>query len=137
MRRPAILLCGLGLLYALAAATVDPWTALAYATVAVPVVAVLALAVHDGWLRPRAAVDDGGADPAELGTTGRHARAGLVVWAVLLFVIVYWQLMVFTSNPRDVYPTYSSILNELLAPYPARVAGWSVWLWLGWYVVRR
>jgi hypothetical protein len=136
MRRPAIIVCGAGLLYALAAATVDPWTDLAYATVAVPVVAVVGLAVHDGWLRARV-TGPGTADPAELGTAGRHARTGLVVWAVLLFAIVYWQLMVFTSNPRDVYPTYSSILNDLLAPYPARVLGWGVWLWLGWYVVRR
>jgi hypothetical protein len=133
-------------IWSAAGAAVDPFTALAYATVAGPVIVVVGVALRSGWHRrqlpsqsePGGAtggeVGDGGTAPS--GTWAEHRLAG-VVWVVLWFAVIFWQIMVFTSSPREAYPTFSSLLNDAMEPYPVRVAVWGFWLYLGWYVVRR
>jgi hypothetical protein len=122
---PAIVLA-----YAMGAALIGSYTTEAHVAVGIPIAAALVLVVlrrHTRLVRA----------PLAPSTTRADAnRRVLILWAVLLGATVYWQLMVFTSGPRDTYPTVSSLINIAMDPYPVRVTVWVAWLVLGWYLVR-
>jgi hypothetical protein len=128
------------LAYGAVAARIDPYTSLARLAVAVPVASAVGVAVHDGWhrrgpVRARSLGSEvGRARPAD----GRaHRPGGLFVWASLFTGLAAWQLVVFTSSPREDNPTFSSLTIEAMAHGPVRAGAWAAWLVLGWYVVRR
>jgi hypothetical protein len=131
---PAALLVAI-VAYAAVATRFDPFTWPMRVAVGVASFAVVALAVQRGWL----------ANPvrwdwvrSELPDAPRsHLLAGLAVWVVLLAVLTVFQLAVFTSNPRHTYPTLSSLANATFQADLVRIAAFSAWLWVGWYLVKR
>ncbi len=54
-------------------------------------------------------------------------------WLVLLLVFGVWELVALLMGDL----TISLLLDPVLAVYPPRVAGWVLWLWAGWQLVRR
>lgn len=63
---------------------------------------------------------------------GSHA-----IWAVLTAAVVGFQLHMFTEQPRQLYPTVSSLVDTWLQPHPVRAAGFLLWMALGVYLLRR
>jgi hypothetical protein len=65
-------------------------------------------------------------------TTRKLDRAHLpwLVWALAFGV---WELLAFLM--KDL--TISLMMDPVLEIYPLRVAGWALWLWAGWLLVRR
>jgi hypothetical protein len=124
--------------YCALAASIDPYSAGAYVAVAVPVMVALAIALGDGWHRaslPRTPHLDAGSDHAPPRPV-RH-RGALITWAALLGLLAAWQVVLFTSSPRDDHPTFSSLTIEVMEHGALRAAVWAAWMVLGWYVVRR
>jgi hypothetical protein len=68
---------------------------------------------------------------------GGSRTASLVVWLVVLGGLVAYQLAIFFSEPRDLYPTLSSLINPVIEPYLVRAAAFFTWIWAGWYLVAR
>lgn len=127
-RRDLVVAVGISA-YALLAAVPEPFTWQVYAVIAVPVLVVLALAVRRGWPRPFLDMP-----PARL------ARAGwwpVAIWALLFVVFAFVQLGHFFSDPRSIYPTLSSLLEQPLTTYTVRAFAIAVWIWIGWAVVDR
>lgn len=130
--------------YSAVAAIAAPFTWPARAATAVPILVLLGLAVRRGWHRrglPARAVpaerEVPAAPAAPAGArSGRHVGA-VVVWVVILGAAVTVQLLNFWADPREIYPTLSSLLEDPLSVYPGRAMGYAVWLWLGWYLVER
>jgi hypothetical protein len=115
--------------YGAAATSFAPFTTPQAAATGVAMAVVVALALARGWHRP-GPPDDGP-------RLGRRAWPGLVVWAGLLGVATAVQLYHFEHWPRDVYPTLSSLAGQVFDAHPVRAAAYTLWLWLGWYVLDR
>jgi hypothetical protein len=82
--------------------------------------ALIALARH--WRRHAAPSALGEADPP----------AGLWVWAVILLVVLVWELISFLGHPREAHPTISSITDSLQAEHVLRWLFFGGWLAIGW-----
>jgi hypothetical protein len=54
-------------------------------------------------------------------------------WLAVLLVFGVWELVPLLTGDL----TISLLLDPVLAIYPLRVAGWVLWLWVGWQLVRR
>jgi glucose dehydrogenase len=53
-------------------------------------------------------------------------------WLVWLVAFGVWELVALLAGDL----TISLLLDPVLAFYPLRVAGWVLWLWAGWLLVR-
>lgn len=121
--------------YAGVATRVEPFSWPMRVAVALPSVAAAALAVRRGWLR--GALSTEWARSILPRSPGTAVWIGLGVWVLLLAALTVFQLAVFTSNPREVYPTLSSLANATFDDWWVRIAAFATWLWVGWYVVER
>lgn len=121
--------------YAGLATRVEPFSWPMRVAVALPSIAVAALAVRRGWLRGALSIE--WARSILPRSPGIAVWVGLGVWVLLLAVLTVFQLALFTSNPREVYPTLSSLANATFDDWWVRIAAFATWLWVGWYVVER
>ena len=138
MQRPASLpdlrLIVVFVIYAAIATSFQPNTRAMLITIVIPAAVVLTAAVARGWLRP-------GPVASEPSTAShRSTRAdvvGLAIWLVLLAVAVGFQLLMFMSNPRTVYPTLSSLVAGVFDTRALRAGAFALWLWFAWYLLDR
>jgi hypothetical protein len=107
-------------LYALAAASARPLTDPATWTVLVPGVA---LAVYGFRRPPRRAV--------------RTDRQSVVVWIGLGLAFCAWEVFAFYWGNDQAHPTLSLLADPALETYPARFAGYVIWLGAGAWLVSR
>jgi hypothetical protein len=121
--------------YAGVATLYEPFSWPMRVAVALPALAAAALAVRRGWLR--GVLRLGWARSILPRSPGTAVWIGLGVWVLLLAALTVFQLAVFTSNPREVYPTLSSLANATFGDWWVRIAAFATWLWVGWYVVER
>jgi hypothetical protein len=114
--------------YAVAVARLEPFTLPTEIAITAAIVAMVGLAIHAGWLR-RGPVGD---------RSDRASRTwwlALAIWLVLIGAISLFQLAQFQSNPRDVYPTLSSLASIAFAHWPVRAAAIVAWIALGLHLV--
>ena len=138
MRRPASLpdlrLIAVFVIYAAIATHFEPNTRAMLITIAIPAAVVLTVAAARGWLRPgRIATEPSRA----LAGSNRADTVGLVIWLVLLALAVGFQVLMFTSNPRSVYPTLSSLVAGVFDTRALRAGAFALWLWFAWYLLER
>ena len=115
------------LAYSAVAALFEPMTWPTRIATALPILALLAGAVHRGWSRPRMPV-----------ARRRRLRPGAAaVWVILIGAVIAVQLLNFVAEPREIYPTLSSLAQEVLDLYPLRAAMFVGWIGAGWYLVGR
>jgi hypothetical protein len=105
-----------GLAYAAFGATFTSHSVGALVAVLVPATAVLVAVI--AMRRPR-------------GTPVRLDRTHLP-WLVWLVAFGVWELAALLAGDL----TISLLMDPVLAIYPLRVAGWVLWLWAGWLLVR-
>jgi hypothetical protein len=129
VRLPPLVILG-GVAYSMFATLFGPFSWPQRFTTGIPCAIALIWAVQRGWLRPRWKPSE----PVE--PEQRHVPA-ILVWLVLLVVAVGVQLFNYFDWPRTVYPTLSSLANQVFWIYPVRVASFAFWLWLGWYFIDR
>ncbi|WP_330229518.1 hypothetical protein OHA40_26210 [Nocardia sp. NBC_00508] len=124
-RRVALLAVGAALAASGAATRPFSWPANALVVVLVVVVAVLAWRVRPVRTRPTA-----------------RLRRGAAVWSTLLVAAALWEGYAFArqpewTRPSDEHPTLSTLLDPALEQWPLRIAGWLVWLGVGWWLVSK
>jgi len=138
VQRPAFLpdlrLIVVFVIYAAIATNFEPFSLAMLITVAIPAAVVLTVAVARGWLW-RARLATGPAGASQLST--RSEAVGLAIWLVLLAIAAGFQLAMFVSNPRSVYPTLSSLVAGVFDTRALRAGAFALWLWLAWYVLDR
>jgi hypothetical protein len=66
-----------------------------------------------------------------------QATAGAVVWAVLLLLLVVWELIAFLQYPRADHPTLSHLANMVLDDHPVRALAFLIWLLFAMDLARR
>jgi multisubunit Na+/H+ antiporter MnhB subunit len=66
------------------------------------------------------------------GERARPARTHLL-WLVWVLAFGVWELAALFAGDL----TISLLMDPVLAIYPVRAAGWALWLWGGWLLVRR
>ncbi len=115
-------------LYGAMAMLFPPFTWLQRVATGLPCLAAVAVAVRRGWHRPGSKTATG---------TEQRGVLGLAVWLLLIGVAVAVQLFNYSDWPRTVYPTLSSLANQVFWLYPVRLAAFVLWLRLGWYVINR
>jgi hypothetical protein len=81
------------------------------------------------------------ARPEQTPCTAR-LRRGTIVWSTLLVAASTWEVYAFArqpdwSKPSAAHPTLSTLLDPALEQWPLRLAGWLVWLGVGWWLVSR
>lgn len=114
--------------YSLVAALFAPYTVPMRIATALPCAVLAVVAVMRGWQRWR----------LSNGVLFAPDRIGvLLVWAALIVVAVTFQLGVYFSAPRRVYPTLSSLAGIAFDWPGVRAVAFAAWLWLGWYLVER
>lgn len=64
--------------------------------------------------------------------TVRKIDRGHLPWLVWLVAFGVWELVALLGNDL----TISLLMDPVLVIYPLRVAGWVLWLWAGWLLVR-
>lgn len=106
-----------GLAYAAFGASFASHSVGALVAVLVPATAVLVVVLLPH--RPR--------EPA-----ARPGRSHLP-WLVWVLAFGVWELAALFAGDL----TISLLMDPVLAIYPVRVAGWMLWLWGGWLLVRR
>jgi hypothetical protein len=115
--------------YAAVATSFAPWTWPMRVATAIPIAAVLALALGRGRHRRQ---------PAPVRPVDRRTQAvAFTGWLVLIAIAVSFQLALYRSQPRDTYPTLSSLAAEVFTVQPLRAAAFALWLWLAWYFLER
>jgi len=72
-----------------------------------------------------------------MAATGRPARTGEWVWALLAGLVGVWELQAFLQHPRRDHPTLSSLSNEFLVSPASRAIALLIWLALGVWLARR
>jgi len=122
-KRTIVVLFAVAALYSWWASGLRSFTHPAALAVGVPGVVVMTML---GWSRRRPTVR---AERA-LG------RAGIVLWAAVLAVIVGWELVQYVSSPRSAHPTLSSMADRVLETHPARAAAFFGWLVVGRTILR-
>ena len=105
-----------GLAYAAFGATFASHSTGALVVVLVPATAVLALVLVRGRRAAPPRID-----------------RGHLPWLVWVLAFGVWELVALLA--RDL--TISLLMDPVLEIYPLRVAGWGLWLWAGWLLVRR
>ena len=115
-------------IYSAIAALVEPFTRPSEVIIGLGIVAVVAVAVAAGWHRRGA----NGPVPPLLGSRWKQ---GLAVWVVLIAAIGLFQMAQFQSNPRDVYPTLSSLASIAFGAWPVRALAIAAWMALGLYII--
>ena len=118
--------------YGAVAALAEPMTWPVHVAVAVPIVIVLVVALRRGWHRPLRTVS-----PGPRIAIAQAGPVPLIIWGLLLAAFATVQLGHFSAEPRSIYPTLSSLLEEPLTLYPVRVAVFATWAWVGWFLVDR
>jgi hypothetical protein len=121
-------------IYAAIATNFRPHTPAMLITIAIPGAVVLTVAVARGWLRPARLATEPAGEPHR---SNRADAVGLAIWLVLIAVAVGFQLSMFASNPRSVYPTLSSLLAGVFDTRALRAGAFALWLWLAWYLLDR
>jgi hypothetical protein len=114
--------------YALCAATTTPFTWAADAVTAVPIVALVVLAVARWPAHP---------EPLTLpeAERGRHPYRP---WVVLLAGVVAWELVEYLARgSRAAHPTLSSMVNAVDRRYVGTAVLFFAWLCLGALIVQR
>lgn len=106
----------------------DPFTWPMRVATALALAAVAGAAVRRGWHRR---------EPPYGSVPVSTPRSPLFVWAVLILATTGFQLAVYFSSPRAVYPTLSSLAAILFGWRLVRSAAFALWIWLGWYLVER
>ena len=114
--------------YSVVAALIEPFTHPSAVVTGLGIVAVVAVAVRTGWHR-RGPVGE----PPE--APGPHWWWALAIWGVLVAAIGLFQMAQFQSNPRDVYPTLSSLLSIAFGSRPVRATTIAIWIGLGLYII--
>jgi hypothetical protein len=114
--------------YGIVAAQLEPFSRPSEIANALAIAAIVALAIATGWHRKGPV---GPLPPAH----GPQRNRGLAVWVVLIVAIGLFQLAQFQSNPRNVYPTLSSLASIAFGEWPVRAAAIAGWLALGIYIV--
>jgi hypothetical protein len=114
-----------GLAYAVGAATTTPFSTAANMMTAVPIVALVALAVARWPLRPR---------PEQRPTVAGHPYRA---WLVLLALVVAMELFEYVARgSRATHPTLSSMADAVDRYRALKVVLFFGWLWLGAAIVR-
>lgn len=77
--------------------------------------------------------------PAWLPARSQEAprRPGMAVWIATIAVLGVWQLAAYLQEPREAYPTLSSLANTALDPQPVRAAAFLGWLTVAALAARR
>ncbi|MEV6321741.1 hypothetical protein AB0M45_11160 [Nocardia sp. NPDC051787] len=124
-RRVALLAAGAVL--AAGGAATRPFSWWATALVVVPVVVASTLV----WR----------ARPPRTPPTAR-LRRGAALWSTLMISAVIWESYAFLRQPdrmrpSEEDPTLSTLLDPALEQLPLRLAGWLLWLGVGWWLVSR
>lgn len=70
--------------------------------------------------------------PRQAGAARRPDRTHLP-WLAWLLAFGVWELVALLRGDL----TISLLMDPVLVVYPLRVAGWALWLWAGWLLVRR
>ncbi len=109
------------LVFSWVAAGFRPFTQPENAAVAIPAVFVAVVS----WRRS----DFGASDTPD---RARPPRAGIAIWATILFLLTVWELAAYVSSPRDDHPTLSSISDSLMSVHIGRAAAFAGWLVVGW-----
>ena len=121
-RAGAPALVTVGVLYALVAGTTEPFTWPANVLTALPIVALVALAVARWPRRPRVAHPPG-AHPVR-------------PWVVLLVLVAAWELIEYAARgPRRAHPTLSSMADALDRHWLLKAVVFFGWLCLGAAIV--
>ena len=133
-RQPALLAAGAA--YALGAATTSAFSWPADAVTAIPIVALVVLAVVRWPRRPQPQPQP---QPqlleGEVVARGGHPYRA---WVVLLAVAVAWELAEYLARgSRGAHPTLSSMADALDRYYPLKALVFFGWLCLGACIVRR
>ena len=58
-------------------------------------------------------------------------------WAVLVSVLLAWQLAAYVQHPRSDHPTLSSLTNAALDPRPIRALAFAGWMFAAGWLARR
>jgi hypothetical protein len=103
----------------------EPFSPAAFRALLVAVVLLLVVAVVHRVRGGRRA-----ADAATRAAPGFWAA--VVVWSMVVIAVVAWELIALRSLPRSAHPTISSIVEGSEHHHIARLALYSVWVWLGW-----
>ena len=103
----------------------EPFSPAAFRALLVAVVLLLVVAVVHRIRGGRRA-----ADAATRAAPGFWAA--VVVWSMVVIAVVAWELIALRSLPRSAHPTISSIVEGSEHHHIARLALYSVWVWLGW-----
>jgi hypothetical protein len=61
----------------------------------------------------------------------------VLTWITLGLVFCAWELVAFYSGNDPAHPTFSLLTDPIFATYPGRVAGYSLWLVTGAWLVTR
>ncbi|MDZ7678082.1 MAG: hypothetical protein U5K29_05990 [Acidimicrobiales bacterium] len=115
--------------YSVVVARIEPFTRPSEVAIGLGILAIAAIAVRAGWHRrgptgarlraPRSSLEPG------------SRRSG----SVLIAAIGLFQLAQFQSNPREPYPTLSSLASIAFGTWPVRAAAIAGWIGLGIYLV--
>lgn len=140
-RRPPLSVVGavaavaVAVAYAVAASYTHPFTVGADTVTAIPLaIAVVAVAVA---IRLRTTRTSGVApsdrDPTPPTGTTHWSR----LWAAVAVVALSWELYCYWSTPRSEHPTLSTFIDLLDSTRIGKITAFTLWLALGWYLVRR
>ena len=69
--------------------------------------------------------------PAELD------MAGMSYWLICLGVFFEWEASAWRDNSWPWHPSFTNLIDPLLAPHPVKTAAIVVWILAGWALVRR
>jgi hypothetical protein len=97
-----------------------------------PILAFAVAAWRRGWHRPGTVSHaDAGGPPSAV------RRASLALWVALLGAAGGYAYTMYQSQPRDVYPTLSSLAGDAFEVTAVRGVAFALWCLLGAYVVVR
>ncbi len=127
-RRPVrlalLVLLGAGLaVYAWAAAAAAPFSRGALAGVLIPGAVLGAIA----WGRP----------PERIPPPEDLDMAGMSYWMICLAAFFEWEASAWRDNSWPWHPSFTNLIDPVLAPHLIKSAAILVWLLAGWALVRR
>jgi hypothetical protein len=62
---------------------------------------------------------------------------GMSYWMICLAAFFEWEASAWRDNSRPWHPSFTNLLDPLLAPHPVKTLAILVWLSAGWALVRR
>jgi hypothetical protein len=75
--------------------------------------------------------------PERIPPPERLDAAGMAYWVICLTAFFEWEASAFRDNSAYWHPSFTDLVNPLLAPHPVKSAAILVWLLSGWALVRR